>query len=69
MAPIKDHLQALIGAGLTQTDISKKSGVPQPTISRILAGTGDCLASTAAKLREVKVPRGKTKAVAEPIAA
>lgn len=57
----REHLRALIDAGITQTEIEAKSGVRQATISRILSGSvKDPLSSTVEKLRRVKVPRRKT---------
>ena len=34
----RDFIAALIGAGLTQSEIAKKTGIPQPTISKVARG-------------------------------
>lgn len=48
---LKQLLQRLIDEGETQASISKSSGVPQPTISRILTGSHeDPRTSTANKI-------------------
>ena len=69
MTPIRKHLQSLIDAGYTQTKIASLSDVPQATISRILSSDVDPLSSTVEKLRKVKMPRRKSRATAEPVAA
>ncbi|QKS60868.1 helix-turn-helix domain-containing protein [Cupriavidus gilardii] len=59
----REHLQALIDAGVSQSEIGRKSGVRQATISRILSGdVKDPLSSTVEKLRRVRVPRQKARA-------
>lgn len=37
----KDFVVALVGAGLTQSVIAEKTGIPQPTISKIARGGVD----------------------------
>jgi DNA transposition AAA+ family ATPase len=37
---LQEMTKALIESGMSQTAISSESGVPQPTISRILDGAG-----------------------------
>lgn len=34
----KDYLKAIRATGLTQAEVSEKSGIPQPTISKIERG-------------------------------
>lgn len=34
----QDYVRELIASGLTQTVIAERSGIPQPTISKILRG-------------------------------
>lgn len=46
-------IRALEATGKSPYRISKESGIPQPTISRIIAGQPDCLASTLRKLEEL----------------
>lgn len=49
---------ALVATGMTQYGIAKASGIPQPTISRIMSGQPDCLASTLEKLRDLARQKG-----------
>ncbi len=34
----RDYVKALIEAGLTQVQIEERTGIPQPTVSKILRG-------------------------------
>lgn len=43
---------------MSQYRISKESGIPQPTLSRISAGQPDCMASTISKLAAVCRSKG-----------
>ena len=36
----KDYLAAIRDKGLTQADVAEKTGIPQPTISKIERGDG-----------------------------
>lgn len=57
-----DLLDRLIASGETQTSIAAATGVPQATISRILAGKhGDPLTSTTRKIQDYAERRLKGK--------
>lgn len=54
----KDLIGALVATGMTQYRIAKDSGIPQPTISRIMRGQADCMSSTVQKLKELCIAHG-----------
>ncbi len=37
----KDYVRELLDSGLTQTQIAERTGIPQPTISKVLRGAVD----------------------------
>ena len=37
----KDFISALIGHGLTQSQIAERTGIPQPSLSKVLRGDVD----------------------------
>lgn len=37
----KDYVNELMAAGLTQTQIAERTGIPQPTISKVARGAVD----------------------------
>lgn len=37
----RDFVEALIGKGLTQSDIAERTGIPQPSISKVARGEVD----------------------------
>ena len=37
----KDYVRELMAAGLTQTQIAERTGIPQPTISKVYRGDVD----------------------------
>ena len=48
----RDYIQALIDAGLTQTEIDRRTGIPQTTVSKILRGeTQDVMSRTYRRLQ------------------
>lgn len=50
-APIDDVLrQAIAKSGLSLNELARRTGVPQPTISRFMSGLTDMRLSNAAKI-------------------
>lgn len=50
----QDYVKALLEAGLTQVEIAKKTGIPQPTISKVYRGdVADVLSRNYRKLRDL----------------
>jgi transcriptional regulator with XRE-family HTH domain len=50
-------LQALLGAGLTQIEIARQTGIPQPRISRWAAGETPESADDALRLAQLHAER------------
>ena len=65
MSETTDLIKRLRASGLTQTEIAKRSGIPQPRLSRWEAGEAPESADDALKLLALVVALG---APAEPIA-
>lgn len=54
----QDYVKALQASGLTQVAISEASGIPQPTISKILRGeVRDVLSRNYRKLQQLHADR------------
>lgn len=51
----RDHLQALRRMGLSQSEIARRTGIPQPKLSRWESGDVPDSADQALKLRELRV--------------
>ena len=50
----RDYVKALIEAGLTQVQIAERTGIPQPTISKVYRGdVDDVLSRNYRRLQEV----------------
>lgn len=50
----RDYVKALLDAGLTQVEIAEKTGIPQPTISKVFRGdVADVLSRNYRKLQEL----------------
>lgn len=50
----RDYVQALVQAGLTQTEIAERTGIPQPTISKVSRGdVADVMSRNYRKLQEL----------------
>lgn len=48
----KDFVAGLIGSGLTQSQIAERTGIPQPTLSKVLRGdVADVLSRNYRKLQ------------------
>jgi len=48
----RDFVEALIGKGLTQSQIAERTGIPQPTISKVARGdVSDVLSRNYRKLQ------------------
>ena len=68
----RDFIAALIGRGLTQSDIADRTGIPQPTISKVARGeVADVMSRNYRKLQTLhsKVCRASTKRKPAPEAA
>jgi transcriptional regulator with XRE-family HTH domain len=53
METTQELLKALRGRGLTQVEIAKRSGIPQPRLSRWEAGEAPAAADDALRLRRL----------------
>ncbi len=50
----RDFIAALIARGMTQSDISERTGIPQPTISKVARGdVSDVMSRNYRKLQEL----------------
>ncbi len=50
----RDFIAALIGKGMTQSDISERTGISQPTISKVARGdVSDVMSRNYRKLQEL----------------
>lgn len=50
----RDFINALIGLGLTQSQIAERTGIPQPTISKVSRGdVSDVMSRNYRKLQEL----------------
>lgn len=50
----RDIVKALLETGLTQSEIAEKTGIPQPTISKVFRGeVADVLSRNYRKLQEL----------------
>lgn len=65
MEPI-EYLQALLAAGLTQSQIADRTGVPQPTISKVLRGEVKDVMSR--NYRRIQALHGEVVATGQPAA-
>lgn len=60
----KDYLKAIRGMKLTQADISERTGIPQPTISKIERGdVEDVMSKTYRALQALYVELTTAKAI------
>lgn len=58
----QDYVRALMAAGLTQTQIAERTGIPQPTISKVYRGdVEDVLSRNYRRLQDLH-----TEVVAQP---
>lgn len=55
----RDFIAAIVGSGLTQQQISERTGIPQPTISKVLRGdVADVLSRNYRKLQALHAELG-----------
>lgn len=54
----RDFIGALLGAGMTQVEIAERTGIPQPTISKVARGdVKDVLSQNYRKLQALHAER------------
>lgn len=53
MKSVADLIRDLVAAGLTQVEISRRTGIPQPRVSRWQGGVPPTAANDALRLREL----------------
>jgi len=69
----RDFVRELISSGMTQVEIAKRTGIPQPTISKVVRGdVADVLSRTYRTLerlhREVVKPESQANGAQLPVA-
>lgn len=66
MQQAKEIVSELLALGMTQDDISMKTGIPQPTISKIVTGrVSDVMSQTYLKLQALLKSQSKRRRKAE----